>query len=137
MRAEIHHIAFLTGRPQEMIDFYTRSLGFTTLETKTIPQSLMSALFGLDAPGWATKLTRGGILLEMISADGPDSAAPSVSGTGINHWALGVSDKEGFVDDLKGRGMEVLELSKGEKTVVFLRDPDGNLIEVYQLQAAP
>jgi catechol 2,3-dioxygenase-like lactoylglutathione lyase family enzyme len=51
---------------------------------------------------------------------------------GYNHWALGVGDKEMFVRGLEKKGVRILKLEGTGRFIFFVKDPEGNLIEIYQ-----
>ena len=51
---------------------------------------------------------------------------------GYNHWGLGVEDKELFVRELESNGVPVLKLEGTGRFIYFIKDPEGNLIEIYE-----
>ena len=51
---------------------------------------------------------------------------------GYNHWGLGVADKESFVRDLESKGIPVLKLEGSGRFIYFVKDPEENLIEIYE-----
>ena len=57
---------------------------------------------------------------------------------GLDHIAITVTDLPGFCDELAGKGVEFIsepvtfKLEHGSVTVVFLRDPDGNFVELVE-----
>ena len=58
------------------------------------------------------------------------SRVPSTQG--YNHWGLSVGDKELFVRELERKGVQVLRLESNGRFIYFIRDPEGNLIEIYE-----
>ncbi len=44
-----------------------------------------------------------------------------------------VEDKELFCRDMAARNVEVIKVENKSRFIYFLKDPDGNLIEVFNL----
>jgi len=127
-----HHLGIFTNNSQDLIQFYTEKLGFQEGETKLISRDLMEQIFGIPSPCTLTKLKLGQSVLEIISPQNLKLKARGPHISGYNHWALEVSDKEKFSQDLRQKGVIVLEVERGGRKIFFIRDPEGNLIEVYQ-----
>jgi len=126
------HVGLFTKSPKKLIEFYTEKLGFELGESKQISSDWMEQIFGLQADCQLTKLKFGDLIIEIFSpqrGELQDRKAPMV---GFNHLGIGVEDKKSFVQYLEKKGMPVLILGKKGRFVYFIRDPEGNLIEIYE-----
>ena len=132
MPAHIHHIGIMTNNPHKMVAFYAEKLGFQVGPTTMVPESLIAKIFGFPSPCSLTKLSYGRIIVEIISPEGTVLRGHEVSAAGYNHWGFGVEDAEDFCRQLVKRGGEVIRAAKNGRFINFIKDPDGNLIEIYQ-----
>ena len=127
-----HHIGLFTGSPWTLIAFYCDDLGFSVLETKSVGRELMETVFGVSSACELTKLGMDRAVVEVFSpSEGEIAVAPPVHG-GLNHWSLGVDDKAAYVRFLEERGVALIKLEGRGKTLVFVKDPDGNVIEICE-----
>ena len=127
-----HHLGIFTNNPKSLIKFYTEKLGFNEEATKLVSAELMDRIFGIPAPCTLTKLKLGQGVLEVIAPQGLNLKRRDLDVSGYNHWALGVADKEKFCQELKQKRVAVLELEREDRRIFFVKDPDGNLIEIYE-----
>ena len=51
---------------------------------------------------------------------------------GFNHFGLWVEDKARFCRRLAAEGVEVIEAPYKDRFVYFIKDPDGNRIEIFE-----
>jgi catechol 2,3-dioxygenase-like lactoylglutathione lyase family enzyme len=136
MTGECHHIGMFSQNPKKLIAFYTEKLGFDLVDSKTISKDWMTQIFGLAAACQLIKLRFDSAILEIFV---PQSGAGELknrisSSGGYNHWALGVKDKEAFVRELEKKGVSLLKLEGKGRFIYFVKDPEENLIEIYQKQ---
>ncbi len=54
---------------------------------------------------------------------------------GYNHWGLDVEDKNSFIRELEKKGVPLLNLEGTGRFIYFVKDPEGNTIEIYEKQA--
>ena len=90
----------------------------------------MEHIFGIPTSCNLTKLTFGRIVLEIISPQDLPLRKRSYDISGYNHWGYQVGDREKFVRRLRRRGVPVIEVQRNDHTVYFVKDPDGNRIEI-------
>jgi len=131
MEATSNHIGLITRNPQTIINYYTSVLGFEQGESRTLGRDMMEAIFGIPVEGKMTKLHFGKVVLEVFSCDG-ELKDRDIYGCGYNHWGLSVEDKEAFIQDKESAGAFVLRIKYKDRFIYFLKDPDGNLIEVFE-----
>jgi catechol 2,3-dioxygenase-like lactoylglutathione lyase family enzyme len=129
-----HHFGILTKNVEKLKEFYVESLGFEEGETRLLPADLVDRIFGMPSPCYLTKLLRGSLVLEVFSLTDMDTQDRKPATVGYNHWGMGVEDKERFVKNLKEDGASVLEIEHSDRMIYFVKDPEGNLIEIYEVK---
>jgi len=127
-----HHVGIFTNNPRELIGFYTEKLGFEVEGEKTISEELLRGIFGLSSPCTLTKLRFGTVIIEILTPQNLELKKRPNDVKGYNHWSLGVQNKEAFTEELKKKGVPVLEFEKNGHFIYFVKDPEGNLIEIYE-----
>lgn len=124
---EIDHLVLRTERPEEMIAFYTRALG-------------MSVERRVDSIG-LIQLRAGRSLLDLIPVDGElgrkGGAAPADEGRNLDHFCLRVDpfDETAIRDHLRSMGVDAGPTeqrygAEGNGPSIYIRDPDGNTVEL-------
>jgi catechol 2,3-dioxygenase-like lactoylglutathione lyase family enzyme len=126
------HLGLISNHPEDMIRFYSEKLGFIEGESRTIPRELVQSLFGIPVECRMTKLHRGEITLEVFSPPGLELVPCSDRQAGYNHFGLWVDDRRQFCRKLAERGVEVIEAPYKDRFVFFVKDPDGNRIEIFE-----
>lgn len=132
MKREKIHIGLFALDAKKLLDFYTSQLGFAASEERQVPANIMSSVFGLDSDCLMVKLRLDDIVLEIFS---PESIVlkPSIKKSGgYNHWGITVADKAEYCRQLAKKGVEIIKTPYKERFVYFIRDPEGNLIEVFE-----
>ncbi len=127
-----HHIGLFADDPQRLISFYTEKIGFLRGETKALSQDLMEKIFGVPSPATLTKLKLDQVILEIISVENKRLKESPCGISGYNHWGFGVEDKDALSQRLKEKGIPLLEYQREGRTILFIKDPEENLIEIYQ-----
>lgn len=112
--------------------FYTEILGFEHLGVKSISKKWMTQIFGMPAACRLIKLRCGSAVVEIFVPQGGELNDKRSPFLGYNHWGMGVEDKEAYVRRLEKRGVPVLKLRGRGKFIYFIKDPEGNLIEIYE-----
>ena len=117
-----HHVSFAVDDLERSKRFYE-----VVLELEPLPRPD----FGI-AGAW---YRAGNVQLHLIARpEGglPSPAAPAFSPI-ANHTAFGIDDYPETLSLLRERGVEVLETRPGVGPQMFIRDPDGNMIELTAL----
>ena len=130
-----------TGRSRR---FYEELLGFEYWWTLEAPDELAARVLMLPPPIGlvATYLRRPDIVLELMHFTHPAAReawrARRLSEPGLTHLSFAVDDVEDFLARVPEFGGQVLHESQGPKSAwgqtLFIRDPDGQLIEIGTMQ---
>ncbi|HVA79794.1 MAG TPA: VOC family protein [Candidatus Binataceae bacterium] len=123
--AELDHVVLRCRELDRTLDFYTRTLGMT--EERRI------ARIGL------IQLRAGRSMIDLVPAAHPRSE----EGANVDHICLGieVSDLAAVAAELRESGIEVLGEpaprygARGMGLSIYLRDPEGNMVELKQMPA--
>ncbi len=121
----LKHVALTSGSEQKADAFYADLLGLTKSEPKTLPRNLSKAIFNLDIEPVMINYRDDTVHFEIFITplDGDNSAR-------IEHTCLEVDDLDGFLAKCRQLSIDVSRVPKGEKTLIFVRDFDGNLFEI-------
>ncbi|MFC6754589.1 VOC family protein [Halorubrum tibetense] len=130
-----HHVGVTVSDLDRAVDFYTNAFGFEVVTEFSVGGEAFAAAVDVDgATAEFAHLDAGDTVLELVEYDpaGPSTAAPELNGTGTVHVGLAVDDVEACYTDLDD-AVETLSPPRTTDTgttVLFCRDPDGNLIEL-------
>jgi glyoxylase I family protein len=125
--AELDHVVFRCRDQNRVYDFYTRVLGLT--EERRLEQ------IGL------IQLRAGSGLIDLVPATGQRA---DDAGLNVDHVCLGVEtrDLNEVVAYLRGQAVEVLSApvmrygARGDGLSIYVKDPEGNVVELKQIPAA-
>jgi catechol 2,3-dioxygenase-like lactoylglutathione lyase family enzyme len=138
----LSHTAITVANFQKFVQFYAEHFGCRLVGVSESEPSRVRAFFGVDAEepkcriGWLR--TPGGGMLEIFEFT-PQKPAQEVmwSRVGMTHISFDVRNCYKWRDYLAGRGVQIVsevEKSKHGHTFFFIRDCDGNLIELIDLK---
>ncbi len=124
--AELDHVVLRCRDEDRALDFYTRVLGLT--EERRIEQ------IGL------IQLRAGRSMVDLVPAG---TNLPDEKNRNVDHVCLGIEtdDIAGVVEYLRRNSVEVLGEpamrygAHGQGLSVYLRDPEGNIVELKQIPA--
>jgi catechol 2,3-dioxygenase-like lactoylglutathione lyase family enzyme len=121
----VHHVAISTAQFERLRTFYVETLGLPVV--------------GGFPDQEITFLDAGGVILELVGEPTPDRPSPTDFGRrGWQHLAWEVEDVDATYADLVGCGVtghsppEDFPPDAPRLRIAFLRDPDGNLLELVQ-----
>lgn len=123
---ELDHVVLKCRDQPRMLDFYTRLLGLT--EERRLER------IGL------IQLRAGASMIDLV----PAPSARAESGINVDHFCLGIeiADLNDAVRYLRANDVEVLDEpsmrygARGMGLSIYLRDPEGNLVELKQMPPA-
>ncbi len=136
------HIGLCTADAERLVDFYRQAFGLEVTREEVLPPSLAEAVFGVPDRCRFVKMApppRAGasgeppvITVELFQPLGMPLPRRDPLGVGVNHWGLRVGDRQRAAEALSARGVTVIEVARGGRPIFFVRDPDGNLIELRE-----
>jgi len=119
-----HHVALTTRDFARLRAFYAETLGLP----------VVGAFAGYNI----VFLAAGSTTIELIEEEPPADGADGADRAGWNHLALEVEDVDAAYAELAARGVfftvvpEDFPPEAPALRIAFLRDPDGNLVELVQ-----
>jgi catechol 2,3-dioxygenase-like lactoylglutathione lyase family enzyme len=142
----VHHVAISTGDLERAIEFYEGLLGFEVVWRFAWPVGIPTAdlITGLEGSSAKAAILRAGnthIEIFEYSSPTPKAGDPKrpVCDHGITHIALDVIDIDAVYERLQAAGMSFHcppQPVGGETRATYGRDPDGNVVELQELQPA-
>ncbi|MFQ3319250.1 MAG: catechol 2,3-dioxygenase-like lactoylglutathione lyase family enzyme [Natronomonas sp.] len=131
-----HHVGLTVSELDRAVQFYRDDLGFDVVSRFEVAGEEFSTAVDVEgASGRFAHLDASGIRLELVEYDpsGEETTA-ALNQPGACHVAFGVDDVGAFVEGLPEsveRQSEPQTTASGTQ-LVFLRDPDGNRIEILE-----
>jgi len=123
----LKHAGLACGTEDNADKFYRDLLGLHKSESKKLPSDLSKAIFNIDADLQMINYMDEYVHFEIFVANQPSAARRP-----IDHLCLEVDDLAGFIEKCRRMQVEVARIPKGEKTLTFIKDFDGNLFEINQ-----
>jgi glyoxylase I family protein len=125
----LHHVTAITRSLEAITAFYRDTLGLALVNEEVNPDDPETRHFWFgDASGAA------GTLVSFLEYPELEPTAPGAGG--LHHFALAVDSAEeltAWVDYLRSRDVETTDvLERGRFRSVYLRDPDGRIVEIAQ-----
>lgn len=134
-RGACDHLGFFTNDADRLVDFYREMFGFAVEKEDLLSSSIVRQIFGISSPCRFIKLAAGrhlpsSVRLEIFQPLTRKLGRRRNGLVGCNHWGLRVGDRVEFARTFRRGGIPVIEARRGEHSVFFVRDPDGNRIEL-------
>ncbi len=130
-----HHVGITVSDLDRAVEFYTDTFGLdVAAEFSVAGEAFSEAVDVAGASAEFAHLDAGDAVIELVAYE-PEGAAtsdPELNRPGATHLGLSVDDVEAFYTDLAD-DVETLsppQTTASGTTVLFVRDPEGNLIEV-------
>ncbi|MFB6092733.1 MAG: VOC family protein [Haloquadratum sp.] len=130
-----HHVGITVSDLDRTVSFYRDTLGLDVLSRFSVGGASFAT--GVDVPGASAEfvhLDAGEVRLELVSYDpiGDSEGESELDRPGATHVGLTVDDVEAQYEALPD-DVETLsepQTTESGTTLFFLRDPEGNLVEV-------
>ena len=132
-----HHVGITVRDLDRAVGFYRDTFGFEVLSRFEVSGEAFATGVGVeDAAGRFAHLDADGVRIELIEYDpeGDDATPDSVNQPGATHLGFSVDDLDAFYAGLDG-GIETVskpQVTASGTKILFLRDPEDNLIEVIE-----
>jgi len=137
MTEELHHVGITVSDLDTAVAFYRDVLDLDVLDRFTVSGEGFSTGVGVpDATGQFAYLDGDGTRVELVEYDptGEDHGEESVNDLGAAHLGLAVADVaavyEGLPDDVET--ISEPQTTSSGAVILFVRDPDGNLVELIE-----
>lgn len=123
----LNHIGIINKNEEDASGFYRDFLGFELTRDFLVPQDLSFQVFGIQEDIKVQVFEKDGIKIEVFISPYFRPASPD-----LMHPGLFLDNLSEVLERAGQRGVEVIKGSTKDKTVYFLRDFSGNLIEIKQ-----
>lgn len=124
----IHHVALIASDYAASKSFYTEILGL----------QIIAETYRAERQSWKCDLAAadGHYLLELFSFPNPPPRLTAPEACGLRHLAFAVQDVAAMRTNLQAKGVDCEEIrldALTERQFFFIKDPDGQPLEFYQL----
>jgi methylmalonyl-CoA/ethylmalonyl-CoA epimerase len=124
----LNHVGVFNKSGEDALRFYRDFLGFECTREATVPKELSEQLFTLSRDIRMLVFEKDGIKIEVFIC--PECKKPSPD---LNHTGFLLKNFPEVLEKASKTGVEVITGKTKDKTVYFVRDFSGNLVEIKQL----
>ncbi|NOQ18912.1 MAG: hypothetical protein GQ571_02965 [Desulfobacterales bacterium] len=121
----LRHVALTCSSENNADGFFKNLLGLEKSEPKTLPIFLSKAIFNVDS-----ELLMINYQSEYVHFEIFITAQSMNRHRQIEHVCLEVDDLQDFLNKCRDLDVEISQIPKGDRTLTFIRDYDGNLFEI-------
>lgn len=123
----LNHLAISCITEENSDRFYRDLLGLDKIGSKTVPAEVIRNIFSLDREFKLIKYSNNHFTFEVFITEGAHYGQDP-----IGHVCLEVADRKAFLERCEAAGAAVSRTAVGESVVVFIRDFDGNRLEIKE-----
>ena len=136
--AVLNHIGHCVSDIERSERFYVEVFGFTVARAMDVPDRPTDKLLGLPAPLGvrASYLEKEGFVLELLRfglGENPKARDRAMNEPGLTHFSFSVDDIAATCAAVVQHGGSVIEDSDLGGLAIFVRDPDGQRIELLPM----
>ncbi len=121
----LKHVGLTCSTEDKADKFYQDLLGLSKSEPKTLPSDLSKAIFNLEAELQIINYMDEKLHFEVFITSLIDNKSRQIS-----HQCLEVDALSDFIAKCRTLNVEISQIPKGDKTLTFIKDFDGNLFEI-------
>jgi len=121
----VKHVGLTCSSEANADQFYRDLLGLNKSGPKTLPADLSEAIFNFDAKLQIIDYTGEQVHCEIFITGPVDNRSRPIA-----HLCLEVNDLSEFIEKCNTLNVEIAQIPKGDKTLAFIKDFDGNLFEI-------
>ena len=122
---DLKHLALTASSEEKADTFYADLLGLTKSEPKILPLKLSKAIFNVARELLMINYRDEKVHFEIFITPSRGENSPK-----IEHTCLEVDDLDGFLEKSSKLNVDIAQIPKGDKSLTFVRDFDGNLFEI-------
>ena len=123
----LRHVALNCSSEKKSDQFYKNLLGLQKSEPKILPLALSKAIFNVDSELMMINYQSEQVHFEIFISDHSINDARQ-----IEHVCIEVDDLPIFLKKCDELDVDISQIPKGDRTLTFIRDTDGNLYELKQ-----
>ena len=134
MIRQLAHLNFVTDDLSKIIDFYVDKLGMKVKFTLNNPEGVPFGYYFECGQTTFLEFFDQKLAARMWGGQ----VGPLAAGTRYHHFCLEVTGLEAYCEKLRGKGVEVTEITLGmdNSRQAWISDPDGNAIELMEYGAS-
>ncbi len=121
----LRHAALTCSSEKNSDKFFKNLLGLEKSEPKTLPRALSKAIFGIDSELPIINYLDEYVHFEIFIYSHSMNRVRQ-----IEHVCLEVDDLQDFLNKCRDLDVGISQIPKGDRTLTFIRDYDGNLFEI-------
>ena len=121
----LKHVALVCGSKENSDKFYEQLLGLAKINSKILPRELSRQIFDLDSELQIINYADENLHFEIFI---DNRQRPDVKR--IEHVCLEIEDMEAFIKKCNAMEADILQIQKGDRLLLFIKDFDGNLFEI-------
>jgi len=125
MKSHLHHIALEYSKVDDAYIFFQKVLGLEKVKSFQLPAALSHSIFSLNHDVDVVVFADDQIYVEVFLTS--RQKQPS-----YEHVCLIVDNCEELLQRCQHHQISITQVSKGEKNLVFIRDPAGYVYEIKQ-----
>jgi len=123
----LNHVGVINTKREDALRFYKDFLGFDLTREVSVSRDLSQQLFAVAIDIPMMVFEKDAVKIEVFIY--PESKQPSPD---IKHFGLLLENFSEVIEKAPGAGIELITGKTKDKTVYFIKDLSGNLIEVKQ-----
>ncbi len=127
---KLHHTGLCNANIDQARLFYAQLLGLEEKYTFHLEPDLAKQIFGLEESFTVLVFGNQNLQLEIFVAS--NAALRQVSP--VNHLCLEVKDRHALLNKCQQAGIEIIQLERNGRPLIFIKDFFGNLFEIKEVQ---
>jgi catechol 2,3-dioxygenase-like lactoylglutathione lyase family enzyme len=124
----LRHVALTCSSEKKSDRFYKKLLGLDKSEPTILPIDLSKLIFNVDTELIMINYQGEKVHFEIFITGDLTNAVRQ-----IEHVCLEVDDLQNFLKKCRDLDVEISQIPKGDRTLTFIRDYDGNLFEIKKV----
>jgi len=123
----LNHVAIVSSSEEKSDKFYQGVLGLEKKGPRVLQKDLVHKLFNVDKAYTLITYEKGPVKFEIFVTEEGETGEQ-----GVNHVCIDVAHRDMFLKKCAEKGVDILQIPRGEHALVFIKDFDGNQFEVKE-----